>query len=607
MLQTAFLTVAGHSLQAAVVILAVLLMRFVLRRMGAPAAVSYALWAVVLFRLLCPVSPESPVGLVPAEMADLPTQYAAEISGEAWLDSGAVMPNEMPEGNPDRPYVEYTIPAVTQRRAMLQSVSGVLWAVGMAVMVLYSVVAYCRLRRKLVGAMPLEGNIRLADHISSPFVLGLFRPNIYLPSSLSEREREYILLHERHHIRRLDHVIKILAFAALCIHWFNPLVWLAFYLSGQDMEMSCDEAVVKKLGGSIRAEYSASLLNLSTGRTVIAATPLAFGEGNTGGRIKNLAKWKKPALWITVAAVILCAAVIVLCATNAKPSADQTDLPQQTAQPTPPPRGFGPDMIYVPERCLYMNSLSSFLAMGGDNGWRYRMGDGGFYQIRQDTGATFALAEGYGWVKWEEFPWSDAEWEALFWPEGMWKVDVSGYEKREYCALSQGNCLLRMDGELWLVDISEDNKIGTNIWSIYLLVPQNTKGSAQWEYAPVLSSRVPYFRFRVDVEYDEILAHCTAGKLMFQGCGEDEIGQAVTVPAGQALYWSPLGEEGGCAEQCTLSIAVQKDGVTACFATVYLRGDPVKETGHPIYTAHLVGTGLIMEQDPDFGAVIRIK
>jgi len=185
-------------------------------------------------------------------------------------------------------------------------------------------VTYLRLRRRLITASPLRDNIYLADDIDSPFVMGLFRPKIYLPSAMEEREQSYILLHEQHHIRRLDHVVKALAFVALCIHWFNPLVWVAFILSGKDMEMSCDEAVVRKLGTQIRADYTASLLSLATGKRIIAGMPLAFGEGNTKGRIRNLAKWKKPAVWVVIVAVIVCIILAVCLLTN--PEEKEQDL-----------------------------------------------------------------------------------------------------------------------------------------------------------------------------------------------------------------------------------------------------------------------------------------
>lgn len=180
----------------------------------------------------------------------------------------------------------------------------------------YSVVTLLRLRRRLVGSLHLRDNLYLADHISTPFVLGLVRPKIYLPSTLTEGEMGYIIRHEQYHIRHLDHVVKVAAFAALCLHWFNPLVWVAFVLAGRDMEMRCDEAVVKELGEKVKADYSASLLTLATGRLTIAGTPLAFGEGNPEGRIRNLLRWKRPRVWLSAVACMACVAVIAACAAN---------------------------------------------------------------------------------------------------------------------------------------------------------------------------------------------------------------------------------------------------------------------------------------------------
>ena len=195
-------------------------------------------------------------------------------------------------------------------------VATVIWMMGVLAMGIYSIVSYLKLRFKLRVAIPLRENIFIADDIKSPFVVGLIRPRIYLPCNLSEKEQEYIILHEKHHTKRLDHVMKALAFIALAIHWFNPLVWVAFILSGKDMEMSCDEAVIRKVGSHVRADYSASLLTLATGRRIIAGTPLAFGEGDTKGRIHNLAKWKKPARWIVILSVVLCLILAVCLLTN---------------------------------------------------------------------------------------------------------------------------------------------------------------------------------------------------------------------------------------------------------------------------------------------------
>ena len=194
-------------------------------------------------------------------------------------------------------------------------------------MLLYSVIQYFRLRQKLVGAIPYNGNVYCADYIDTPFVMGIFSPKIYLPFDIPVNERKYIIAHEQHHIARFDHILKLLAYVTLCIHWFNPLSWVAFLLAGRDMEMSCDEAVIRKLGSQIRADYSASLLRLATHKKIIAGMPLAFGEGDTKGRIMNMARWKQPRLWVSMACLLLCAAILVACAVNPEtaPTADNTD------------------------------------------------------------------------------------------------------------------------------------------------------------------------------------------------------------------------------------------------------------------------------------------
>lgn len=315
MVQTAFLTVLGMSMAASLVILAVLLARLPLKK--APKVFSYALWAVALFRLLCPFSIESGLSLIPEQAMELPKSIASnEYEDSALWNNGYAARHTA-----DDALNVQTGESGGHGRIWPLLLSD-LWLVGIGAVVICSAVSYFKLRRRLIGAVPLRNNIYLADHITSPFVMGLLHPKIYLPSSLLEGEKEYIILHEQHHIRRLDHVVKALFFVALCIHWFNPLVWAAFLLSGNDMEMSCDEAVVKKLGAGVRADYSASLLRLATGRRSFAGTPLAFGEGDAVGRIKNLAKWKKPALWAVVAAAAVVALVFAVCGTNVRREAE---------------------------------------------------------------------------------------------------------------------------------------------------------------------------------------------------------------------------------------------------------------------------------------------
>ena len=334
-----FPIVCNMSLTASVVILAVLAVRLLLRR--APKVFSYALWAVVLFRLLCPVSVTSAVSLLGALGA--PAQERSAVTSVVEYVPADIVRNMAPAVTPlpQEPFpaepgenIVSTAPSVTQPAAAPASpLSGpvavltLTWLTGMALLLLYSVISLLRLRRRLVGAVRLEDNIYLADYIPSPFVMGLFRPKIYLPSTLTETERGYILRHEQYHLRRRDHVVKLLSFLALCVHWFNPLVWAAFILAGKDMEMSCDEAVVRELGEDIRADYSASLLSLATGRRIVAGMPLAFGEGDTGGRIRNLLNWKRPQPWIIAVCAVVCVGLIALCAANPKGSGTPTEDP----------------------------------------------------------------------------------------------------------------------------------------------------------------------------------------------------------------------------------------------------------------------------------------
>ena len=309
------------SLTASVAIVFVLLLRLMLKK--APKVISYALWAVVLFRLLCPVSIESSFSLF--GLMDAPTTEGTNMTTSIEYVPENIVHTEYPAVTLPVPGVSEvingTLPSgqeqlVADPLEAPTTIATYVWIAGVLVMAAYSVISYRRLRQKLLTASPLRDNIYLADEITSPFVMGLVRPKIYLPSDMEEREQAYIIRHEQHHIRRGDHIIKALAFLALSIHWFNPLVWVAFIYSNKDMEMSCDEAVVKKMGDGILADYTASLLSLATGKHIIAGMPLAFGEGDTKGRIRNLANWRKPAFWVVLVAVIACIALAVGLMTN---------------------------------------------------------------------------------------------------------------------------------------------------------------------------------------------------------------------------------------------------------------------------------------------------
>ena len=299
------------NLTASIVILFVVCVRQFMK--GAPKIFSYALWAIVLLRLLVPISIESPMSFVPER-----TEFSSMV------DVNEVLPEvqfETPQDRADNAwYRENTPPGEplvqTSRSLDAQTYLTFAWLAGIVCMLLRSVVSYWKLRKKVRVVIPFRKGIYIADDIDTPFVMGFLRPKIYLPGSLEPWERTFIIAHERHHIRRGDHIFKALAFLTLAIHWFNPFVWAAFVLAGRDMEMSCDEAVIRKLGEDVRADYSSSLLNLSTGHRLFAGTPLAFGEGDPTGRVRNLAKWKKPAFWVILICVIVCIILAVCLLTD---------------------------------------------------------------------------------------------------------------------------------------------------------------------------------------------------------------------------------------------------------------------------------------------------
>ena len=353
-LQIIFKSVLNMSLTGAVVICFVMFARLLLR--NAPKVFSYALWAVVLFRLLCPVSFSSAFSLLNFTKATVSdseglvtsVEYAPVIDIYQYKQEITEAEQEEPILNhePQEVYENQSIPEnrtevtptpdAVRQQATAEPVrepiyyAVIIWLVGMGVMLIYNIYSYYKLGKKIVGAVRLRNNIYLADHIPSPFVMGILRPKIYLPSALEPSERKYIIAHERYHIRRKDHIIKLLAYTALCVHWFNPLVWVAFAMSGKDMEMSCDEAVIGRMGPKIRADYSASLLRLATGHRIIAGTPLAFGEGDTKGRVLNMAKWKKPKFWVVICAAIVCIGVLVACAMNPSGTNQQVEMNETT-------------------------------------------------------------------------------------------------------------------------------------------------------------------------------------------------------------------------------------------------------------------------------------
>lgn len=306
-----FQQVVSMSLTASLVILAICGARLLLRQ--APKKFSYWLWAGAAFRLVCPFS-------FPAAFSLLALAPAAQTVAETGpLTEVSYLPGAgLPEAAPGVGAADAVLPqAAGAGQALgLWEVLGLVWLLGAVALVVGALAAYLRVKGQVTTAVKFAHNVYECGAFRSPFVLGFFRPKIYIPFGLEPRQREHVLCHESAHIQRRDYLIKPLGFLLLAIHWFNPLVWLAFHLMSRDMEMSCDEKVLSQLGEEARREYSLSLLSIGSRRRFPAPNPLAFGETGVKERVVNVMKFRRAKRWVTVAAAVAVVAVTAACAAN---------------------------------------------------------------------------------------------------------------------------------------------------------------------------------------------------------------------------------------------------------------------------------------------------
>lgn len=312
-METVFLKLVNMSITASYLVLAVIALRLVFRK--TPKWIFCVLWGMVALRLICPFSLESVLSLIPAA-EPLPSNiiYTAhpEIqSGVAVIDK-AVNPLLESSLTPVSPAVSAN---PTQILSFLLSR---IWAIGAAGMLLYALVSFLLIYRRVATAIPVEKNIKRSEFIDTPFVLGLVRPVIYLPACMASEDTPYVIAHEQAHIRRHDHWWKPLGFLLLSVYWFNPAMWLAYILLCRDIEAACDEKVIRDMPMDDRRAYSAALLNCSIPRRRIAACPLAFGEVGVKDRVKRVMHYKKPAFWVVLAAVVLGIVMAVCFLTNPK-------------------------------------------------------------------------------------------------------------------------------------------------------------------------------------------------------------------------------------------------------------------------------------------------
>lgn len=305
-----FLKLVNLSISASWLILAVLVLRVVLKK--APKWVMPLLWGVVALRLVCLFSIESALSLIPSAET-IPSEIVTE-TREPVLYEQATLDIVT---NPTLPSAAEVPVGVSRQQAQVDfNIYSVLWLAGMAALLVHALVSAGKLKRKLATAILLRDNIYESKFVDSPFVFGVVKPNIYLPMHMDEGTAAYVIAHERAHLARRDHWWKVLGYLVLALHWFNPLVWVAYILFCRDIELACDEKVVKGLDGAARADYSQALLSCAAPKRAVAACPLAFGEGNIKTRVKSALHYKKPAFWVAAAAVLAVVIVAVCFLTN---------------------------------------------------------------------------------------------------------------------------------------------------------------------------------------------------------------------------------------------------------------------------------------------------
>lgn len=355
-MEEVFLKLVNMSIAASWLILAVIVLRLLLKK--APKSITLALWAIVAVRLVCPFSFESVLSLIPSAQT-IPPEFVYSPSptihsGIPALNSAvnpiiseSLAPSELASANPAQ---------------ILSFFAAIIWLVGIAAMLIYAAISYIRLHRKVRESIPDGNGLFICDRISTPFILGIFRQRIYLPSSLNEQDKTYVLAHEQAHIRRRDYISKPLGFLLLSVYWFNPIIWIAYVLFCKDIELCCDERVIKMLGSDSKKPYANAMINCSTKRHFVSACPLAFGEVSVKSRIKSVLNYKKPAFWLIIAAIAVCAITAVCFLTNPPEAVKHATVYEykSSADPTAPSITLKDDGTFT----FIYSALSSYFATG---------------------------------------------------------------------------------------------------------------------------------------------------------------------------------------------------------------------------------------------------
>lgn len=504
-----FLNVVNMSISASWLVCAVLLLRLLLKK--APKWINVLLWGIVAVRLICPFSFESVLSLIPSSQTINP-----EIALNApVIDSGVTIID-----NVINPIIgEATISLQPEKdvnlfQFIMPYLAGV-WLVGIAALLIYTLISFLRLKSKIGTAVLLRDNIYQSESVVSPFVLGIIKPKIYLPFNMNGQDMEHVIAHERAHIRRKDHLWKPLGFLMLTLHWFNPMVWLGYILLCRDIELACDEKVVKELNNEQRADYSEALLSCSVNRRMIAACPLAFGEVGVKDRIKSVLNYKKPAFWIIVVAIVVSITVAVCFLTN-------------------PVNSSVYNSRYETGKCLYSYVVSADKETKSNELVFDITSDGKVYKIFGD-GTTDEL----GVLK--ESDYTAEELEAAIKNQDA-KLNI-GSIKNAY-ELSDCIFLQKSNGTVYLVQFFSDGRI----MSVFKLnrigksdIPSFSNAEKlTWTYQPMLSFTGHSFKaISFDFDYTHVEVSCTGGEFCSLDVDGQPYGSKMHFEKDNTVYWTP--------------------------------------------------------------------
>ena len=393
-MEALFLKLLDMGVSASWLILAVLAARLLLR--NAPKSIRCILWALVALRLACPITIPSPASIAPQEIAVEQILTAREVA----------LPRQTPrlgnQGGATPDSTESAKPESPSASIRLTEICGAIWLAGLSVMLLYALTGFLKLRRTVSASLPIGENLWICDDIPAPFILGILRPRVYLPSNLDEAQARYVIAHENAHLRHYDHFWKPFGYAALSVYWFHPLVWVAYILFCRDLELACDERVIRDMKLSERAAYSQALLDCSRERGSVAACPLAFGETGVKTRVKAVLNYRKPAFWIVIVSVIVCAVVAACFLTSPPTIHDSTLDSESSVSIEPADYGITPEMlasIDLPDfSALSLEALGAYY-LHTDGAGAEGSGDELYQRFMDDSDAVLHYIASLGNVK----------------------------------------------------------------------------------------------------------------------------------------------------------------------------------------------------------------